>query len=337
MAEVEITQQSGDDSAAESISLPSDTPSKSRHDNNLQTHEEIFDQHDFQIQQIFDNKHHDINFDDDDGTAASWGEESFGNSTIASYESLGNASLTELRSALIARRRRLLDEGSITRGHRRGTSLDGSLGSLSFASLTESLTSLTRRKKKKKKDKSKKDKKDKKVGNLGISHKKVIALHWLTKFILFIEKKKKKGNKSKDKDKKASKKKSKDSESRKSKEKHPKGADDGSLKRPAKDADDDSLKKRVKDADDGSLKDKKKRTNSECGTLDKSERSREANISIKKLNKSLFNFSSKSPLGTSSERDFSRSLSGNDAMAFVFYACDENTGCCALWVYGVYF
>lgn len=177
MAEVEITQQSGDDSAAESISLPSDTPSKSRHDNNLQTHEEIFDQHDFQIQQIFDNKHHDINFDDDDGTAASWGEESFGNSTIASYESLGNASLTELRSALIARRRRLLDEGSITRGHRRGTSLDGSLGSLSFASLTESLTSLTRRKKKKKKDKSKKDKKDKKVGNLGISHKKVIALH----------------------------------------------------------------------------------------------------------------------------------------------------------------
>lgn len=266
------TVTSGEASLAESISLPSEeTPSRTaQHDNN--THEEIFNQHNDQIQQIFDNRHHDINFDDD-GTA-SWDDESFGNSSLESFE---DASLSELRSALIARRQRILDEGSVTKRRRRGHSLDRSLGSLSFASLTGSLTSLTRRKKKKKdKDKSKK--------------------------------KKKKKHKSDSKDKKSKKKK------------------------------DDAKKTKRKDEGEGKVKKEKKTrqklddsgTLGTYSTLDNSKRSLDLDKSSK--NRSLFNLNLKSPLGAaaSDHAGMNISHSGHDSHTFVFYACDENTGCCAL-------
>jgi hypothetical protein len=267
-----------------SISLDSDTPSRSkgRHDNNFQTHEELFDQHNVQIQQIFDNRHHDINFDDD-GTA-SFDDSSFGNSSLSS---LDDASLNELRAALIARRQRYLDEGgSVGKRHRRGRSLDRSIGSLSFASLTESLTSLTRRRKKKpdKDAKSKKKKKEKKRSST-----------------LERERKKTKKKKSKDKD-----------ASKKSKDKHDKDNDGGSLK--------------VK-------QDKKKRsTNSNGAALDNSTLPSRHSWDPAAGGSKLNIFSIKSPLGTKQtlgSNDF-LSQSARDSDNFVFYACDENTGCCAL-------
>jgi hypothetical protein len=246
-------------SSATSLSLSDASRSKPRRVD--QTHEEIFHQHNTQIQQIFDNRHHDINFDDD-GTA-SWDEDSFGNSSLSS---LDDASLSELRSALIARRQRILDEGSV--GRRRGRSLDRSLGSLSFASWTGSLTSLTRRKKKKKKEKDKDKKK----------------------------KKKKKKHKEGEEEKKSKKKKSKD---------------DGDKKK--------SKEKQRKDDDDETSLKKKNRAQKQHNdsAMDKSGRSWDPDRSSKKKN--LFNLSG-----------LNMSQSGNDSNTFVFYACDENTGCCAL-------
>jgi hypothetical protein len=263
----------GESIANESISLPSEhSPAEPQrqpvHDN--KSHEEIFDQHNDQIQQIFDNRHHDINFDDD-GTA-SWDDESFGNSSLESFD---DASLSELRSALIARRQRILDDGSISKRHRRrGHSLDRSLGSLSFASLTGSLTSLTRRKKKKKKDKDKKKKSKKK-------------------------KHKDKSDDEKEKDKSKKKKKKDNLDGKKSKHKD---VDEGSLKQ---------------------LKKEKRQKNEDSGTLDTSTSGRNWDQSDKSSkNRSLFNL--KSPLSSD------HNMVGNDSHTFVFYACDENTGCCAL-------
>lgn len=290
-----------------SISLPSDqsdTPdrSKSRYENNFNTHEQLFDQHNDQIQQIFDNRHHDINFDDD-GTA-SFDDSSYGNSSLSS---LDDASLTELRAALIARRQRYLDgEGSVTRRHRRGRSLDRSIGSLSFASLTESLTSLTRRRKAKKSAKDDKSKKKKK-------------------------KKKKERSSTKErgeKDAKEKKKKSKEGESKKSKEKRDKNndLDEGSLK-PRKDKKKSSSSKNTGRYDDNATLDN--------STLP-SRRSWDAEKSAGGSKMNIFSLNIKSPLATTSKQqlyssnDLSMSQSANDSHNFVFYACDENTGCCAL-------
>ena len=289
-----------------SISLPSDqsdTPdrSKSRYDNNFNTHEQLFNQHNDQIQQIFDNRHHDINFDDD-GTA-SFDESSFGNSSLSS---LDDASLTELRAALIARRQRYLDaEGSVTRRHRRGRSLDRSIGSLSFASLTESLTSLTRRRKAKKSSKDAKSKKKKK------------------------KKKERSSTKERgDKDSKAKKKKSKEGESKKSKEKRDKDndLDEGSLK-PKKDKKKSSSSQNPGRHDDNATLDNSTLPSRRSWDPEKSSGGSKMNI---------FSLNIKSPLATTSKQqiyssnDLSMSQSANDSHNFVFYACDENTGCCAL-------
>ena len=150
-------------------SIGSDTFREQRrqaYEETCETDEQLFNQHN-NIQSIFDNRHHDLNFvDDDDGT---------GGSSLGGYSNLDdNASKgsirtrDELRMSLIARRRRLAQmesamdgEGSLNMSlklNRRddGASLMSSLVD-SMISLNDSIQgSLLSKKKKKKKKKTSK-------------------------------------------------------------------------------------------------------------------------------------------------------------------------------------
>jgi hypothetical protein len=152
-----------------------------------QTDEELFAQHN-NIQSIFDNRHHEIQFEEGDIQPAAGGGDGYGGdgSSIGGGSSLGGYSnmsyndnstqgsvrtREELRLSLIARRRRLAQlenamdgEGSIdmslrlNRSERDGDG-DNSLSSVSInESITDSLIARIMGKKKKKKEKEKQDK-----------------------------------------------------------------------------------------------------------------------------------------------------------------------------------
>jgi len=156
-------------------SIGSDTFREQRrqaYEETCETDEQLFDQHN-NIQSIFDNRHHDLNFvDDDDGTGGSslGGYSNFDDN--ASKGSKGSIrTRDELRMSLIARRRRLAQmesamdgEGSLNMslklsGRDEGASLMSSLVDSMISmddSIQGSLLSKTMTKKKKKKKKTSK-------------------------------------------------------------------------------------------------------------------------------------------------------------------------------------